>query len=180
MALRRETRELELSQSRIKQIFLEFQNAVELLNDKLSKIEVVYYDFKNEIDLDKYQKLLERGSIERANAFSITFTDWSTGQQRSERFMFRYCRPGGFLPKKVIPLELNHLDREENKYIRLSESSYNKRVRLRYLYLDADGKLKKRTLNILNGSERDSIVDSASDVVQEFIDDVMKNVIGMS
>ncbi len=94
--------------------------------------------------------------------------------------MFRYCRPGGFLPKKVIPLELNHLDREENKYIRLSESSYNKRVRLRYLYLDADGKLKKRTLNILNGSERDSIVDSASDVVQEFIDDVMKNVIGMS
>lgn len=45
IAVRRETRELELWQSKIKQIFLEFQNTVEILDDKLDTFDVEFFDF---------------------------------------------------------------------------------------------------------------------------------------
>ena len=180
VALRRETRELELWQSKMRQVFLEFQNTVELFDDRLDRFDVEFYDFKNEIDLDKYEKLREKGYIERANAFSITFTDRLQLPEYSERFMFRYCRPATFKPKKVITLELNHLDRAENRYVRLGDSICHNRVRLRYLYIDALGKLTKRSLVALNGPEKDEIVNSTSEAVQSFMDDVMSNVLRLS
>ena len=180
VAVRRETRELELWQSKIKQVFLEFQNTVELLDDSLEEFEVAFYDFKNEIDLDKFQRLTEKGYIDRANAFSVTFTDRRGVQPYSERFMFRYCRPATFTPRKVITLELNHLDRADNKYLRLGESDCHNRVRLRYLYIDATGKLNKRALTSIAGAERDTPVISTAEMVQEFIDDVMSNVLSLS
>lgn len=180
VAVRRETRELELWQSKMKQVFLEFQNTVELLNDKLEAFEITYYDFKNEIDLEKYQRLTEKGFIERANAISITFTDRRNSPEHSERFMFRYCRPVNFIPRKVITLELNHLDRKDSKYVRIAESDCRERVRLHYLYVDANGILTKRAKTSLTGQEKDSPVPSTSEVVQDFIDDVMKNILHLS
>ena len=47
---KREARELELWQSRIRQVFLEFQKAAEPLNDQLAQIMITFYDYKNEID----------------------------------------------------------------------------------------------------------------------------------
>ena len=164
----------------MKQIFLEFQNTVELLDDKLDSFDVEFYDFKNEIDLDKYQRLTERGYIERANAFSIKFTDRRPSPDYSERFMFRYCRPTNFSPRKVITLELNHLDKDDNKYTRISDSNCRSRIRLRYLYIDANGKLMKRFQASASGQEKDAPVPSTSEVVQDFIDDVMKNILDLS
>jgi Fic family protein len=180
VAVRRETRELELWQSKIKQVFLEFQNTVELLDDSLDSFDVEFYDFKNEIDLEKYQRLIDKGFIERANAFSITFTDRRRAPEHSERFMFRYCRPATFVPRKVITLELNHLDKEDNKYIRIADSVCRDRIRLQYLYIDIEGKLAKRSRPSLVGKEKDSIVPSTSELVQTFIDDVMQNVLHLS
>ena len=180
VAIRRETRELEFWQIKMKQVFLEFQNAAELLDDSLERFDIKFYDFKNEIDLSKYQRLMERGFIERANAFSITFTDKRQSPEYSERFMFRYCRPTTFSPRRVITLELNHLDKEENKYVRIGESICHERVRLRYLYVNAEGKLTQRSLSSLKRTERDTVVSSTSELVKDFIDDVMSNIVRLS
>ena len=58
---KREQREHELWLSRVKQVFLEYQNASELLDDRIEKLDIDFYDYKTEIDFEKYQKLLERG-----------------------------------------------------------------------------------------------------------------------
>jgi Fic family protein len=177
--LRKETRELELWQSKIKQIFLEFQNNTELLNDKLDQIDVEFYDFKNEIDLDKYERLLQKGIIDRGNAFSISFSGQTEKGNISERFMFRYCRPQSFTPKNVITLELNHLDREDNRYVRIGDSACRSKVQLRYLYISANGALIKRYSPLGHNQERDASVESPSELVQGFLDEVLSNVIGL-
>ncbi len=46
----------ELWLSRIKQIFLEYQNATELLDDRIEQLEIAFYDYKTEIDFDKKRR----------------------------------------------------------------------------------------------------------------------------
>ncbi|MGA7258506.1 MAG: Fic family protein [Terracidiphilus sp.] len=176
---KREQREHELWLSRIKQIFLEYQNATELLDDRIEQLEIAFYDYKTEIDFDKYQRLLERGFVERANAFSITFRPMPRQAGGDERFMFRYYRSFQTFPGvKVIPLELNYLDRSHSGdagYTRIAESALREVIRLRTVYFHEDGSLGVRALNRETKQETDLRGKNISDTVQMFFDDVLEH-----
>jgi Fic family protein len=181
---RREQREHELWLSRIKQVLLEYQNATELLNDRIEQLEIDFYDYKTEIDFEKYQRLLERGFIERANAFSITFRPLPRQPGRDERFMFRYYRDFQSFPGiKVIPLQLNYLDRSnvgDAGYIRLADSTLREIVRLRAIYFHDDGSLGVKALNRQTKHETDLSKMNISGTVQMFFDDVLEHLFHVS
>ncbi|MGA2983794.1 MAG: Fic family protein [Terriglobia bacterium] len=176
---KREARELELWQSRIRQVFLEFQKASELLNDELDQISISFYDYKNEIDFEKYQLLSSKGFIPHANAYSIVFRHQISGE--TARFLFRYYRNFSKFPapSKVIPLELNHFDQDESKYIRLSDLPWAKCIRFRELYFTAAGEFVVRYFNIDSGQEAERKPDTIADAVREFFDDVLHRVFGL-
>jgi Fic family protein len=176
---RRELKEMELWQSRIRQVFLEFDKAAELLNEEMAGIlEVQFYDYKNEISFEKYQTLKEKGNIPQGNAFSVGFTQLKDG--RRERFMFRYFRNrqkfiGG--QKKVIPFEVNYYEGEAEGYVRLSELSWAKKIRLRELYFnEPDGDFEYRWFNSATDTEMVMKGHPISEAVQWFFDDVLKNI----
>ncbi|HEY1161273.1 MAG TPA: Fic family protein [Terracidiphilus sp.] len=181
---KREQREHELWLSRTKQVFLEYQNASELLNDRIDQLEIDFYDYKTEIDFEKYQRLLEKGFIERANAFSITFRPSPRQIGREERFMFRYYRSFQTFPGvKFIPLELNYLDKShpgEAGYVRIAESTLREIVRLRAIYFHDDGALGVRALNRDTNREIDLNKKNISDTVQMFFDDVLEHLFHIS
>mgnify|MGYP003393751871 CR=1 FL=1 len=171
---RRESREMELWMSRIRQVFLEFQRATELINDRLEHIELSFYDFKTDITFERYQQLLREGQTEFGNAFSITFNDRRS--RRQERFMFRYFRNFSKFPRpsKIIPLELNY--RNENGYTRLSELDWANRIRVRELYFTNEGEFIVRYYNIDKSEEADKKGETISEVVMWFFDDILKNI----
>ncbi|HEV2498763.1 MAG TPA: Fic family protein [Terriglobia bacterium] len=176
---KREARELELWQSRIRQVFLEFQKAAELLDDELGQISISFYDYKNEIDFEKYQNLSERGFIPHANAFSIVFRHQLTGA--TQRFLFRYFRNFSKfpVPSKIVPLELNHFDQGESRYIRLAELPWAQSIRLRELYFTAAGDFSMRYFNIDTGKEAERTPGTIADAVREFFDDVLHSMFGL-
>jgi hypothetical protein len=176
---KREAREMELWQSRIRQVFLEFQKAAELLNDQLDQIAISFYDYKNEIDFERYQLLSSKGFIPHSNAFSIAFTHQVTGL--TQRFLFRYYRNFSKFPapSKVAPLELNHFDQGEGKYIRLSEVSWAHCIRLRELYFTEAGQFVMRYFNVETGKEAERKPDTIAEAVRGFYDDVLHSIFGL-
>jgi cell filamentation protein, protein adenylyltransferase len=176
---KRETREMELWQSRIRQVFLEFQKAAELLNDELDQISISFYDYTNSIDFEKYQTLSAKGFIPHANAFSLTFRHHTTGQ--TERFLFRYYRNFSKFPtaSKIIPLELNHFSQSDGKYIRLGDLSWAKCIRLREIYFSGAGEFAIRLFNPGTGQEADARPATIAEAVRDFFDDVLRGVFGL-
>jgi len=176
---KREARELELWQSRIRQVFLEFEKAAELLDDELGQIAISFYDYKNDIDFEKFQLLGSKGFIPHANAFSLTFNHQVTGLNR--RFLFRYYRNFSKFPapSKVIPLELNHFDQDEGKYIRLSDVPSARSIRLRELYFTDAGEFVVRYFNLDTGREAERKPDTIAEAVREFYDDVLHSIFGL-
>ncbi|HYS54675.1 MAG TPA: Fic family protein [Thermoanaerobaculia bacterium] len=174
--MRREAREMELWSSRIRQIFLEFQKAAELLNDKLQEIAIEFHDYRNAIDFERYQKLLEDGRVEQSNAFSISFRQHRTGLE--ERFMFRYYRNFNKFPPRrhVIPLEANYFDREISKYTRLSEVPWGEKVRVREVYFNEQGEFVQRYFNRDTKQEAERKGATISEAVQQFFEDVLQNI----
>jgi Fic family protein len=173
---RRENREHELWLSRVRQVFLEYQKAAELLDEMITQLEIRFYDYRTEIDFEKYQRLVERGFTERANAFSITFH--SQQGNRNERFMFRYYRSyQSFYGLKVIPLELNYLEQAhgEASYVRIDDSSLRNIIRLRSIYFHEDGSLGIRVFNRDTKGEVDEKGKNISDAVRMFFDDVLEH-----
>jgi hypothetical protein len=53
-------------------------------------------------------------------------------------------------------------------------------VRLRYLYINAEGKTMARISDPSKNSEMDTTADPISQVVTSFFDDILKNVIKLS
>lgn len=180
--IKRESREMELWQSRVRQVFLEFQKAAELLEDALEKVvDISYYDYKNDISFEKYQQLMEKGFIQQANAFSVTFYDKKSGRQ--ERFMFRYRRNRDKFSKqdKVIPLELTCFEIAANMYLPLSEIDWMERVRIREIYFTPEkGEFVIRYYRIDTKKEVEKRGSTISESVQWFYDDVLKNIFGIS
>lgn len=175
---KRESREMELWQSRMRQVFLEFQKATELMNDRLDFIEMSFFDFKTEITFERYQKLQREGQIDFGNAFSISFTDKHS--KRQERFMFRYFRNFRKYPhpSRIIPLELNY--KRENEYVRLSDLDWSNRIRLRELYFNTEGEFIIRQHIRETNSEKELKGHQIAEAVQWFFDDVLKNVFSLS
>lgn len=177
--LRRESREQELWQSRMRQVFLEFQRAADLLGDEVEGMEIRFYDYGQEPDLDKYQQLRERGSAERCNVFSINFRDMKTG--RRERFMFRYFRDWGRFERrdKTIPLELCYFDPERETWKSMPNVEWNQRVRVRELYFTDDGQFIIRHVDPETGEDVKKRGATITEAVQFFFDDVLGNVWGL-
>lgn len=172
---KRESRELELWQSRIRQVFLEFQKSAELLDDRLGQISISFYDYKTEITFDRYQQLLDDGKTEHGNAFSITFKDDNNNQ---ERFMWRYYRNFNYFHSslRAIPLELNYFDKSQNRYIRIGDLNWKEKIRVQALYFTSEGELVMRYYNRDLKQEAERKGCKISDIVQEFYDDVLQNV----
>ena len=175
--IRRESKEMELLRSRMRQVFLEFEKASELLNDQLKGIvEISFYDYNNEISFEKYQTLVEKGQIPQGNAFSINF--FQKNQGRRERFMFRYFRNWTkFKPPqhKLIPLELNYHD-ELSGYVRLSDLAWAQKIRVRELYFNAEGEFVVRWFNAQTNLELELKKHTIAEAVQWFFDDVLRNI----
>jgi Fic family protein len=175
---KREAREMELWQSRIRQVMLEFQNSAELLDEQLAQIEIEFYDYKSEtITFDKYQELLENGQTERANAFSVTLSRPHTPSEHRVRLMFRYFRNFNKFPRhqRIIPLELNYFDPSESRYVRLSDLDWSDRIRIRELYFNLEGEFVIRYFNRDVNHEVEKKNASISEAVQWFFDDVLQN-----
>jgi Fic family protein len=185
--LRRESREMELWLSRLRQVFIEFQKAAELLDDQLKNIlGLSFYDYKNEITFEKYQQLVERGSISQANAFSVTFYD-ERKQRQEERFMFRYRRNWDKFVKpersqdKIIPLELTYFDKATSTYLPLSELEWTDRIRIRDLYFLPDtGEFVVRYFRISDCKEVEKKGMTIYEAAQWFYDDILRNVFGLT
>jgi Fic family protein len=176
---KREAREMELWQSRIRQVMLEFQNSAELLDAQLEQLDIQFYDYKAEgITFDKYQELLENGATDRANAFNISFVRPDAQSNQRARFMFRYFR--NFMKYsrylKIIPLELNYFEANEAHYVRLSDLNWADRIRIRELYFNRDGEFVIRYYNPDLHQEVEKKNASISEAVQWFFDDVLRNV----
>jgi Fic family protein len=175
---KREAREMELWQSRIRQVMLEFENLAELLDDQLDKVDIKFYDYKSEgITFDKYQQLLEDGYTDHANCFSVTFFATNTGER--VKFMFRYYRHFQKFGKyqRIIPLELNYFEPSESRYIRLSEISGMECMRIRELYFNPQGEFVIRYYNTQSHQETEKKAGSISEAVQWFFDDVLRNIL---
>jgi len=173
---RREAREMELWQSRVRQVLLEFQKAAEVLNDKLDHLDIDFYDYKTDLTFDKYQRLLEEGAVEHSNAFSVSFREKTSG--RFERFMFRYFRNWNKFSKRfrVIPLELNYFDQNAMTYTRLCDLPWASCIRPRELYFTQDGEVILRYFNIDSRQESERKGGTIAEAVQWFFDDVLRNV----
>jgi hypothetical protein len=180
---RREARQLELWQSRIKQVFLEFQTYAELLDDNLEQLDISFYDYKSEgVTFEKYQELLENGFTEHANAFVITFSRPAEYREDRKRFMFRYYRNFAKFPRNlgVIPLELNYFDSAQGRYVRLGDLPWADRVRIRELYYAKDGEFVIRYFDVQNRSEKEQKPGSISEAVKWFFDDILQHIFGYS
>jgi len=177
---KRENRELDLWQSRMKQVYLEFERAADLLDEKFQNIDISTYQYSTEIDLDKYQNLKIRGSAEYTNFFSIAFKDQTTGI--SERFMFRFFRNWEKFQStsRIIPLELNYFEKEDNRFIRLCEVPWNEKIRLRELFFTDDGLFTVRFYDFGKKGEVENHNKTISKWVQFFFDDVLKNILNLS
>ena len=176
---KREAREMELWQSRIRQVMLEFQNLAELLEDQLEQVDIKFYDYKSEgITFDKYQQLLEDGYTDYANCFSVTFFRKNVVTDERVKFMFRYYRNFHKFPKyqHIIPLELNYFDVSESRYIRLCEIPGMECMRIRELYFNLQGEFVIRYYNASSRAEAEKRGGSISEAVQWFFDDVLRNI----
>jgi hypothetical protein len=160
----------------MRQVFLEFQRAADLLGDRFEGMEIRFYDYGEEPDLDKYQQLRERGSTERSNVFSINFRDARTG--RRERFMFRYFRDWDRFERRarVIPLELNYFDAEEETWKSMPNVAWGGRVRIRELYFTEDGNFVIRYVDPETGEDTRRQKATITEAVEMFFDDVLGNV----
>jgi len=180
--MRRESKEMELWRSRMRQVFLEFEKASELLNDQLNGIvEINFHDYNNEISFEKYQTLVERGQIPHGNAFSINF--FQKSHARRERFMFRYFRNRTKFKAplhKIITLELNRYEGEETGYVRLSDLPWAKKLRLRELYFKPEGEFVVRWFNSQTNQETELKNHTIAESAQWFFDDILKNVFELS
>ncbi len=174
--IRRESKEMELWRSRMRQVFLEFEKATELLNDQLGDvIDISFHDYNNEISFEKYQTLVEKGNIPQGNAFSIGFQQ---SNRRRERFLFRYFRNWKkFKPPqhRFVPLELNYHE-EESGYVRLDDLPWAKKIRVREIYFNAKGEFIVRWFNAQTNHEIELKGHTIAEAVQMFFDDVLKNV----
>jgi hypothetical protein len=163
----------------MRQVFLEFQRAADLLGDKFEGMEIRFYDYGEEPDLDKYQLLRERGSAERSTVFSINFRDARTN--RRERFMFRYFRDWGRFERRdrTIPLELNYFDHEGETWRKLSNVEWGERVRVRELFFTEDGQFVIRYRSPETGEDTEKRGATITEAVEMFFDDVLGNVWGL-
>ncbi len=94
--------------------------------------------------------------------------------------MFRYFRNFARFPRnfKVITLELNYFNfnKEENRYIRLSEINWSECIRVRELYFAAEGEFFIRHFNIDARQEREKKGGTVAEAVQWFFDAILHHV----
>jgi Fic family protein len=176
--LRRESRELELWQSRIRQVFLEFRKRAELLAEQLDRVEVSFYDYLNEITLEKFAKLRRDGAIEQGNAFAVAFFNKETRVR--QRFLFRYFRDWDRYPKgsRAVPLELAYLEPGTTRYVAIGESRWRDHIRFRDLHFADDGTFVARYWNAGSKTECEDAGRTIQQWAEWFFDDVLRHVFG--
>jgi len=177
---KRQSRELELWQNRMRQIYLEFEKAADLLDEEIENIEIEIYSYSTDFNLEKFQALSIKGSIEHTNFFSIKFTDKI--QRREERFMFRFFRNWDKFEhtSKVIPLELNYFDLSNTRYVRMCDVPWHERMRIRELFYSEKEEFTIRFYD--SGCKREVETEeiNPSRAAQMFFDDVLKNIFGLT
>ncbi|MBP8251269.1 MAG: Fic family protein [Herpetosiphon sp.] len=172
--LRRETREMDLWKTRIKQVFLEFEKATELLDEKLERFILTFFNYQRDISFDDYQNFTKSGTFNRNNGFSIEFFEKSS--HRSEKFIFRYFRDYDkftFVPN-ILPLQLSY--KTEHGYVKLSQLEWAKIIRLREIYFNNQGQFVIRYFDAPSNSEQTVENLTIGDAVEWFFDDVLRNV----
>jgi Fic family protein len=177
----REMREFELWKTRMRALRLEFEKAVDLLNDRLPEVTIDFYDYGREISFEEFQRLREIGQIDHSYAFRINF--WKPRTKERTTFMFRYFRNRGKFERRVsvIPLEVNLLteENEEKRYIRLSEIPDMTKIRLREIFFEEDGRVVHIDFDTSANTEQRMENHSIEQIVRLFLDDVIEKVVGL-
>jgi Fic family protein len=184
---RRESRELELWQNRMQQIYLEFENTTDLLDEEIKGIEITIHPFKESVDLEKYLILKNKGSTEHTHFFAINLKNIASGI--NHKFMFRFFRNFEKFPRdsQVVPLELNYFREEDARYTKICALEWHDKIRIRELYYSEksakDSSSEKFMVRYYDaGSNKEVETDKIgiSDAVKMFFDDILKNVLGLS
>ncbi len=173
---KRESREMELWQNRMRQIYLEFERSSDLLDEKIKNLNISTYEYKTEINLKKFQTLKLKGSSDHVNYFSIIFEDKSNNAKT--RFMFRFFRNWNKFPQnsRIIPLELNYFNEEELKFTRMSDFQWNERIRIREMYFSENEVFTIKYYDSGSNKEVETEEISITNATQMFYDDVLKNI----
>lgn len=173
---KRESREMELWQNRMRQIYLEFDRSSDLLDEKIQNLSISTYEYKTEISLTKFQALKKKGSSDQSNYFSITFEDKSSNKKM--RFMFRFFRNWDKFPpnSRAIPLELNYFDDEELKFASMTDLEWNEKIRIREMYFSEEEIFTVRHCDPGCDKEVETDKISIAEATRMFYDDVLKNI----
>ena len=172
--------EFELWQNKVNQVKLEFKQAVNLLNDSIKSYYISFYEYPS-ITLEKYQHLKEDGLAPGTNFFSIRFHSQESNSIIAT-FMFRFFRNKEKYPnaKTVIPFELNFFDKsiEDFKFIGHHEKAKN--IELRSFYVNDKGEIVVRYINRTEEKyyELESTAKNNRDIVMDFFDQILENIIG--
>jgi len=176
--LKRELQEMELWQSRMRLLTLEFQKATELLSDKLQEqLQISFYEYRTQISFENYQQLREQGEIEGGNVFSISFR-LNSGQY--ERFIFRYFRHKDRFSDNhtAIPLTIHYYDVESGMYIHLASLTWADKIRIRELYFSEVGQLIVRYNDPVTKADKEEKGYTVVEIAHWFFDDLLQNVFG--
>jgi Fic family protein len=176
---RRESREFELWQSRMRQVILTIKAAAELLEERMERVRIRVKDDYTPIDFEKYQQLQSRGYAEHTYALQLTFAVSATGA--THKYMFRFARNSNKFSRsaRFIPLELNYWIEGEQRYVRLSDLPSQHPVRLREIYFSDGGDVAARIYNFGNRRDAEETGKAITDYTQMFFDDVLKNVLNI-
>lgn len=169
---RREEREYKQWLARMVLVRLAFDNAADLLDEKLQEIDVDCWPYPDP-DFSKFIELREKGAAPQCWFFRIRIKNKRTGVE--ENFVFSFFRDWGLYPKrKVIPLQCNRSG-EDGIYRRIETP----RIRLREIFVDEDSQINVRIQPPGGTNTTISKKLTPEIAAQEFFDDVLKVCFGL-
>lgn len=174
--------EFELWLNKVRQIKLEFKQAVSIIDENVESYYVSFYEYP-EITFEKYQELIDKGVAAGTNFFSIRFHN-NDSNRIIATLMFRFFRASSKFPltPNVIPLELNIYNPDTNDFQFIGYSEYSKEISLRSFFIADNGGVIVRYANCDESNpswEKDHQSEIISDVVQKFFDNIFSSILGI-
>lgn len=168
---RREEREYRHWLGQMELVRLAFENAADLLDEKLQSIRVEFWRYPDP-DFAKFIELREKGKTPQSWFFRLRLRDATSGIE--ENFVFNFFRSNIYGRRRIIPLVANR-ENELGTYTSIDTP----KIRLRDAFVD-----EKKVLNVRVQHSPDAYTFSTKispeQAVQEFFEDVLKSWFGLA